>query len=666
MRRRIRSATIPLHRHSLPQVAVDGVLVALAYWLAYRLRFDGPAGAPSHYEDLFDATFIPVVIGSIVIFAAFGLYGKWWRYVTQRDYSSIVQAVVAAALALLLYIVLVKPVTRTTGIGETAVTLPSGVLALHGLLMLTFVGGARFIARTVYERPLRGFRVSKDARGLLIVGAGDGGRLVLREILRNPELRLKPVGFVDDDPLKRRLRIDGVRVLGTTQELGRILDEVEPDEVTIAIPSAPGTLRANVVRCCRERGIPVRTLPTVFELLQSGATAVRQVRDVQIEDILGREPVLMELNRVGAYLSSEVVLVTGAGGSIGKELSRQIARVVPRRLILLDHAEDNLFQIQRELEDDRHVHPSTLDVVLADCKEEERMREVFDLYRPTVVFHAAAYKHVGLMESNPVEAVRNNAIATRLMARISGQTKVKTFVLVSTDKAVDPSTVMGASKALAEFALEAEQARFPQSRFCAVRFGNVLGSSGSVVPIFRRQIALGGPVTVTDERMTRYFMTIPEAVQLIIRAGGLGKGGAGGEIYVLEMGEPVRILDLARTMIELSGLEPDRDIAVEIVGRRPGEKLHEELFNPYERPQPTPAEKILRAERSPRAPQVVDEMFDQIGLLVLEGDAAGLAAKVSELSAILEAATTRISPAEPEAAAVISALPRSPSDGAHP
>jgi FlaA1/EpsC-like NDP-sugar epimerase len=661
MRRRIRSATIPLHRHSLPQVAVDGALVALAYWLAYRLRFDAPSGVPPRYDELFDATFVPVVIGSVVIFAAFGLYGKWWRYVTQRDYSSIVQAVVAAALALLLYIVLVKPVTRTTGIGETAVTLPSGVLALHLLLMLTFVGGARFIARTVYERPLRGFRASKDARGLLIVGAGDGGRLVLREILRNPELRLKPVGFVDDDPLKRRLRIDGVRVLGTTQELGRILDEVEPDEVTIAIPSAPGTLRANVVRCCRERGIPVRTLPTVFELLQSGATAVRQVRDVQIEDILGREPVLMELDRVGAYLSAEIVLVTG------KELSRQIARVVPRRLVLLDHAEDNLFQIQRELEDDRHVHPSTLDVVLADCKEEERMREVFDLYRPTVVFHAAAYKHVGLMESNPVEAVRNNAIATRLMARISGQAKVRTFVLVSTDKAVDPSTVMGASKALAEFALEAEQARFPATRYCAVRFGNVLGSSGSVVPIFRRQIALGGPVTVTDERMTRYFMTIPEAVQLIIRAGGLGKGSEGGEIYVLEMGEPVRILDLARTMIELSGLEPDHDIAVEIVGRRPGEKLHEELFNPYERPQPTPAEKILRAERAPRAPHVVDEMFDQIGLLVLEGDAAGLAAKVSELSAIPEAEPTRISASEPEAAAVTtSALPRPTSDGAHP
>jgi len=646
MRRRIRSAAFPVRRHSLPQIAVDAVLVALAYWLAYRLRFDGPQGVPTRYEQLFDATIVPVVTGSVLVFAVFGLYGKWWRYVTQRDYTAIVQAVVVATLALLVYIAVVKPVTLPSAAGETTVTAPSGVLALYLLLMLTFVAGARFIARSVYERPLRGFHAAKDARGLLIVGAGDGGRLVLREILRNPELRLKPVGFVDDDPTKRRLRIDGVRVLGTTSELGRILDESEPDEVTIAIPSAPGTLRAMVVRSCRERGIPVRTLPTVFELLQTGGNFVRQVRDVQVEDILGREPVRMELDRVGAYLSSEIVLVTGAGGSIGKELSRQIARVAPRRLILLDHAEDNLFEIQRELEHDRHVHPSALDAVLADCKEEERMREVFQAYRPTVVFHAAAYKHVGLMEQNPVEAVRNNAIATRLMARISGQVGVKAFVLVSTDKAVSPATVMGASKALAEFAVEAEQARFPDTRYCAVRFGNVLGSSGSVVPIFRRQIALGGPLTVTDERMTRYFMTIPEAVQLIIRAGGLSKAQAardvGGEIYVLEMGEPVQILDLARTMIELSGLDPERDIAIEVIGRRPGEKLHEELFNTYERPQPTPAEKILRAERDVRAPEAVDGIFDQIGLLVLEGDAAGLAAKVSELSAVPDGWPTRI------------------------
>jgi len=640
MRRRIRSAAFPLHRHSLPQLAVDGVLVALAYWLAYQLRFDGERGVPARYEDLFAATLLPVVVGSLIAFVVIGLYAKWWRYVTQRDYMKILQAVVIAALLLPGYIALAKPVTIGVDPAPvTSVTAPTGVITLFLLMMLAFIGGTRYVARSIYERPLRGFRARKDARGLLIVGAGDGGRLVLREILRNPQLGLKPVGFVDDDPTKRSLRVDGVRVLGTTSDLARVLDEAEPDEVTIAIPSAPGVLRANVVRACRERGIPVRTLPTVFELLQTGGNFVRQVREVQVEDILGREPVRMELDRVGAYLNGEVVLVTGAGGSIGKELSRQIARVAPRHLVLLDHAEDNLFSIQRELEDDRHVHPSTLAAVLADCKEEERMREVFAAYRPTVVFHAAAYKHVGLMETNPVEAVRNNAIATRVMARIAGQHRVKAFVLVSTDKAVAPATVMGASKALAEFALEAEQARFPTTRFCAVRFGNVLGSSGSVVPIFRRQIALGGPVTVTDERMTRYFMTIPEAVQLIIRSGGLSRGSTepdeaagGADIYVLEMGEPVRILDLARTMIELSGLDPERDIAIEVVGRRAGEKLHEELFNTYERPQPTPADKILRAERERREPEAVDDMFDQIGLFVLEGDAAGLAAKVSELS----------------------------------
>jgi FlaA1/EpsC-like NDP-sugar epimerase len=268
--------------------------------------------------------------------------------------------------------------------------------------------------------------------------------------------------------------------------------------------------------------------------------------------------------------------------------------------------------------------------VLADIKEEERMREVFAEQRPAVVFHAAAYKHVGLMELNPVEAVRNNALATRLVAHVAGEAGAKRFVLISTDKAVAPATVMGASKALAEFAVEAAQQRWPDTKFATVRFGNVLGSSGSVVPIFRRQIALGGPVTVTDERMTRYFMTIPEAVQLVIRAGALGDGG---EVFVLEMGEPVSILELARDMIELSGLRPESDIAIEIVGRRPGEKLHEELFNPYERPRATRAEKITLASRAAMDPAAVEAMFDEIALLVLEGDAAALAAKVSQLSA---------------------------------
>jgi FlaA1/EpsC-like NDP-sugar epimerase len=512
--------------------------------------------------------------------------------------------------------------------------LPASVIAMFFLLTLVLLLGARFAVHLIADGRVRSFRIAKGARDVLIVGGGDGGRLVVRELARNPQLRLRPVGFIDDDPRKLGIKDEyGLRVLGTTsaEDLARVLDEVEPQEVVIAIPSAPGTLRARVVTACRERGIPVRTTPTVFELLRDGAgglAVTRQLREVRVEDVLGREPVRMELERVGAYLGGQAVLVTGAGGSIGSELCRQIARVGPRKLVLVDHAEDNLFGILRELEEDRHVRTAV--PVLADCKEEERIREVLLEHRPNVVFHAAAYKHVLMMEVNPVEAIRNNALATRVVAKISGELDVETFVLVSTDKAVKPKTVMGASKALAEWVVEAAAAKHPATRYATVRFGNVLGSSGSVVPIFRRQIAAGGPVTVTDTRMTRYFMTIPEAVQLIIRAGSLT--GRSGEVFVLEMGEPVKIVDLAEAMIRLSGFEPERDIAIEIIGARPGEKFHEDLFNPHERPQPTPAARIVRAEHDPLDPAWVERTFADINLLVLEGDATALAAEVTRLA----------------------------------
>jgi FlaA1/EpsC-like NDP-sugar epimerase len=649
MRRRIRSAALPLHRHSLPQLALDGALVALAYYLAFQLRFE--SGPSAQYAHLREDTIWWVLAGSLPVLVLSRVYQRRWRYAGQRDYESLVRAVVVIVLLTVVAIQVLRPVYRYPHGNTVAVVLPNGVIVLFALLSLVFLVGVRAIARSVYERrPLVFFAGSKSERTVLIAGAGDGGRMVIREIMRNRELGLLPVGFLDDDPLKLNLRIDGVRVRGNTEgDLPRILDEAEPDEVIIAIPSAPGSTRARIVRECRSRGIPVRTLPTVFELLQTRGTLTRQMREVRVEDVLGREPVLMELERVGAYLAGETVLVTGAGGSIGSELCRQIARVEPHRIVLLDHAEDNLFAIQRELEEERHVPPSMLAAVLADCKEEERMREVFAEHEPTVVFHAAAYKHVGLMETNPVEAVRNNAIGTRVVAHIAGETGVARFVLVSTDKAVAPATVMGASKALAEFALEAASARWPQTRYNAVRFGNVLGSSGSVVPIFRRQIERGGPVTVTDERMTRYFMTIPEAVQLIIRSGSLAaaRDARGAEVFVLDMGEPVRIMDLARAMIELSGLDPDRDIDIEIVGARDGEKLDEELFNSYERRRATDAEKIVLAEREPLASDAVESMFAEIGLLVLEGDAAGLAAKVSELAAARRELPPAAAPGEP-------------------
>src|SRR3954447_3818764 len=623
MRRRLRSAAFPIHRHAVPQVALDAGLVALAYYLAYRLRFDG--GIPPAYMDLFERTIAWSIFGSIVCFALVGMYRHWMRYSSQREYFKIAEGTLLAVLSLVGYVTIVQPRLISSPSGFVSLGVPAGVLVLFGLLMGALLTATRYAVHFFYVRPVTGRRSRRNARSVLIVGAGDGGHLLLTELLKNPDLGYRPVGFVDDDERKQRMR----EVHGTTFDLAEVLEDVEPDEVLIAIPSASGELRGRVVKACRERGVPVRTVPTVFELLQGGSHLTRQLREVRVEDVLGREPVRMEIESVGGYLTGRCVLVTGAGGSIGSELCRQIARVNPSRLVLVDHSEANLFEIERELVGERHVL-STVSV-LADCKDAERMAEVFSEHRPEVVFHAAAYKHVALMENNPIEAVRNNALATRTLTAIAGEHGVSAFVLISTDKAVAPATVMGASKALAEWAVEAANARYPGTAFSAVRFGNVLGSSGSVVPIFRRQIAAGGPVTVTDPEMTRFFMTIPEAVQLVIRSGSLAQGG---EVYALEMGEPVRIMDLAEDMIRFSGLEPGRDIAIEIIGPRPGEKLHEQLFNAYERPAETEAKKIMRAVRPAIDPAWVEETFSQIGLLVLEGDAAALAARVAELAAV--------------------------------
>jgi FlaA1/EpsC-like NDP-sugar epimerase len=610
----------PVYRGRVLQLAADAVLVALAYFLAFQLRFlDDAHGWPHRYEVLFLQTVGFVIVGKLIVFAAFGLYQKWWRYVNGRDFMLILRAVAVASAILVVLFAVAKPFAHT---------LPRSVEVLDFILTLGLIAGARLAVRLIVERPTRGARLPKHE--VLVIGAGSGGQMVVRELQLNPAIGATAIGFVDDDPRKRGMRMLGLKVLGSTKEIAAILDETEPAEVVIAIPSAPGTLRAQVVAACREREIPVRTLPTVFELLRGGVQLNKQLREVRVEDVLGREPIVRELDRVGAYLRDRIVLVTGAGGSIGSELCRQIAQVGPRLLVMLDHAEDNLFQIDREMLEERHF--THAESVLADCKEPHRMLEVMQRFKPDVVFHAAAYKHVPLMEANPLEAVRNNAIATRVTAETAAASEVERFVLISTDKAVNPKTVMGASKAMAEWIVEAAGDAHPGTRFASVRFGNVLASSGSVVPIFRSQIERGGPITVTHPEMTRYFMTIPEAVQLVIRAGDIGAGK--GEVFVLDMGEPVKIVDLAHNMIRLAGYEPERDIAIEFTKPRPGEKLHEELFGAAEQPQPTAARRINRAVRElPVDPRWVDSTLNSLEHLVMAGDEANLAERVVEMIA---------------------------------
>ena len=609
----------PVWRHRLIQLAADALLVAAAYYLAFRLRFlDASSGIPERYDHMLANSIGFVVAGQLFVFYISGLYEKWWRYFRLPDMIAVLRACAISTAILAIAFLLLKPFDDQ---------IPRSVVVSNFLLTVFLVGGARLLARMVLvERLAR--RDVRGARRVLVVGAGSGGQMIARELQLNPNLGSKAIGFLDDDPRKRGMRVHGINVLGTTEEVGEVLDEMHPDEVIIAIPSAPGVMRGRVVTACRERDVPVRTLPTVFELLRGGVQLTRQLREVQVEDVLGREPVKMELDRVGAYMQDKVVLVTGAGGSIGSELVRQIARVRPRLLVILDHAEDNLFRIDREMIEERHF--TRVESVLADCKEPERMLEVMQRFKPQVVFHAAAYKHVPLMESNPLEAIRNNAIATRVTAETAVASGCERFVLVSTDKAVNPRTVMGASKAMAEWIAEAAGRKHPQTRFVTVRFGNVLASSGSVVPIFRSQIERGGPVTVTDPEMTRYFMTIPEAVQLVIRSGDLG--GSSGEVFVLEMGEPVKIVDLAHNMIRLAGYEPEVDIAIEFVGARPGEKLHEELFNSDERPQHTAADRIVRAVReAPLDPEWVNGTLSRLEGLVSTGDESDLAAQTVEL-----------------------------------
>ncbi|MFN2470806.1 MAG: polysaccharide biosynthesis protein [Gaiellaceae bacterium] len=605
---------IPVNRHRIWQLAADAGLIALAWYLAFQLRFD--AGVPPPYERLLDRTILPVLAIKLVVFVAFGFYNRWWRYVSTRDMWAAARGVTVAALVVLPAVYLWNPVP--------GFRVPAGVVAIDWVLLLGLVAGSRLLARTVFERPAPGGIVARG-REVIVVGAGDAGQLVIRELDKNRALGYTPIGLLDDDPRKKNLRVHGVRVLGATEDLRRLLREHRPDELLIAIPSASGEARQRIVNVARDEGVPVKTLPGLHELI-SGDHLAGQIRPVQVEDVLGREPVEVDLAAIASYLAGQTVLVTGAGGSIGSELCRQIARLGPRRLVLVEQAETALFEIERELVDERTftaAHP-----VIADVGNRVKMRQVFEKYRPGVVFHAAAYKHVPLMEANPVESVRNNVLATKVVADVAVEFGAQRFVLVSTDKALNPRAVYGQCKTLCEWIVESYGHRPDvETRFVAVRFGNVLGSAGSVINIFRRQIARGGPVTVTHPEMTRYFMTIPEAVSLIVQAGAIGGRG---EIFVLDMGEPVRILDVAHNMIRLSGKEPGRDVLIAFVGARAGEKLHEELWGEGEAVADTPHPKIRRVRRPAVDAGWLDGELGELERLVEEGDTLALVTRLSQ------------------------------------
>jgi FlaA1/EpsC-like NDP-sugar epimerase len=611
--------------HRLLQLVIDAGIVALSWFLAFELRFD--QGLPVYYDTLLRRTILLVVGIKIAVFLLFGFHRRWWRYVSVHDMWSAARGVVVASLVADLTVYLASPVHN--------VRLPRSIAVMDLLITMALIAGARLLARTVIERPRGG--VVARGKEVIVVGAGDAGRLVVQEMQRSRMLSATPIGFVDDDRGKKNSRIQGVRVLGTTEELPRIIRDHSPDEVLIAIPSASGEVRRRVVDAGQKANVPVKTLPGLYELISGDVNLSNQIRPVQVEDVLGREQVEVDFDEIAAYLRGHTVLVTGAGGSIGSELCRQIARVGPARLLLADNAETPLFEIERELVDDRDFTPAL--PIIVDVKDRRMMRrEVFEKYRPTVVFHAAAYKHVPLMNTHPLASVRNNVIATRVVAELAAEFDVERFVLVSTDKAVNPQTVMGQSKAICEWIVESlGHRRDVATRFVAVRFGNVLNSSGSVIPTFRRQIEKGGPVTVTHPEMTRYFMTIPEAVSLIVQAGAIGGRG---QVFVLDMGDPVRIVDLACNMIRLSGKEPrlpgeevtgPRDVQVKVVGSRPGEKLHEELWSGDEAVGATDHSKILRLSRpAVDAAWLADELAE-LERLADEGDTLEVVAKLNAI-----------------------------------
>ncbi len=593
-------------------VLLDILLTAFSVAGAFALRLDlGPLFV--YYQPQMWWMMGLAVLIKPLVYRVFGLYRRIWAYASISEMmviiiaSTVASVILGSAIFLLTTIQQMLPSVHYLGF-------PRSAILIDLLLSLALVGGLRFTLRLLWEMRNAGKQDKSNVKRTLIVGAGDAGALVAREMQRSALLLAQPVCFVDDDPQKQNQRVHNIPVLGTIQDLPHLVEQKRIDEVVIAIPSAPGKVLRRITEICRQIGVPFRTMPGIYELI-GGKVNISRLRDVDIADLLRRAPADMSHHNVGHYLADKRILVTGAGGSIGRELCQQIARWQPQVLILLGHGENSIFGTLMEL---RSSFPELrVEPVIADIRDNDRLHAIFSTFGPEVVFHAAAHKHVPLMESNVEEAVTNNILGTRNVVEMCLTYKVERLTMISTDKAIRPTSVMGATKRIAEL-LVLDAARRHKRHFSVVRFGNVLGSRGSVVPFFKRQIARGGPVTVTHPEMKRYFMTIPEAVHLVLQATALGKGG---EAFVLRMGEPVRILDLAEDLIRLSGLEPGRDIEITFTGIRPGEKLSEELWDKWTHYEDTEHPDIVRlAEEDILTGEALERVVDDLIYYARQGE----------------------------------------------
>jgi FlaA1/EpsC-like NDP-sugar epimerase len=597
---------IPALLYRLRRVAVwtmHIVLVPAAYALAFLLRFDGTL--PDEFAPFFWHTVGYLLVLRLATFAVFGLFSGWWRHVGMSDLVALLKAVTVSSVLLVAVLFMTG---RLDGF-------PRGIIVLDWATAVLVFGGARFCVRAFREERLAPWRTPRGKK-TLIIGAGAAAERLLREVQREGDSGIAPVGIVDDDPAKLGMRLHGVPVLGGTQRIAQLAAKAQAELLVIAIPSATREQMRTIVEECLATGVEFKIVPSIRELLD-GRARMGQLRSVQIEDLLGREAVELGFDGPRTDLEGRTVMVTGGAGSIGSELARQIAGFNPSRLIVLDQAESPLYFVHLELQ---QTHPGLrITPVVADVTDQGRMERVFARYRPEFVFHAAAYKHVPLMEHNVVEAVRNNVLGSLCVAELAARFGAEKFVLISTDKAVYPSSVMGASKRVAEQVVLGWPALVKsRTDFRAVRFGNVLGSDGSVIPLFKRQLAAGQPLTVTHPEVTRYFMTIPEAVGLVLQAAALPE--AAGRISMLEMGEPVRIVELAENLVRLSGLEPYKDVPIVFTGLRPGEKLHEELMSEREATVPTALPKIRIVQAAEPDPHALTAGLDRLGAAAAVGD----------------------------------------------